>query len=249
MRKKNLGRLLPPRKRKERRLQDETDLYTDAVHTVITSEAPVPRKFGFVASAVTFADSVEPKAVDVFLKCEFCSTFLSHLESWLISSESVSYIAKQVLFPLESCILFEGRAESWIAPLEFDPAFLHCMIFSAHFYFDAIASRHILGVTPHLTPRTLPYYKKTLDLLRKRLLDRNLDARRSYTTLSILNILACHAYVTGGCETAKHYVECLHRLVMLRGGTGSFGDNPKLLAEILKYGSLFLMWLLVVTCS
>lgn len=74
MRKKNLGRLLPPRKRKERRPQDETDFCTDALQTVVASEVPVPRKFGFFASAVTFADSIEPQAVDVFLKCEFWST-------------------------------------------------------------------------------------------------------------------------------------------------------------------------------
>jgi hypothetical protein len=113
------------------------------------------------------------------------------------------------------------------------------MIFSAHFYFDAMTSRRISGVTPRLAPRTLPYYKKTLDFLRKRLPDQNLGARTSYTTLSIFNILACHAYVTGGCETAKHYVECLHSMITLREGTSSFGDNPKLLAEILKYGPYF----------
>jgi hypothetical protein len=71
MRRKNLGRLLPPRKKQDRRLQDETATYTDAVETFIASEAPVPRKFGFAASAVTFADSVEPETIDVFLKCEF----------------------------------------------------------------------------------------------------------------------------------------------------------------------------------
>lgn len=114
------------------------------------------------------------------------------------------------------------------------------MIFSAQFYFDAVSARQISGVTPYLTQRALPYYKKTLHLLRERLLDLDLNAQTSYTTLSIVNILACHAYVTGGCESAKHYIECLHRLVMLRGGTSSFGDNPKLLAEILKYGPLFL---------
>lgn len=123
------------------------------------------------------------------------------------------------------------------------------MIFSAHFYFDAITSRQTSGVTPRLTPQALLYYKKTLDLLRNRLLDQNINARTSYTTLSIFNILACHAYVTGRCETAKHYVEYLHGLVTLKGGTSSFGDNPKLLAEILKYGSLFLVRLFVVTCS
>lgn len=89
---------------------------------------------------------------------------------------------------------------------------------------------------PHLTSRALPYYKKTLDFLQKRLLDQKLGARTSYTTLSIFNILACHAYVTGGCGTAKQYVECLHGFVTLRGGTSSFGDNPKLLVDILKYG-------------
>ncbi|KAF3401055.1 hypothetical protein DPV78_005325 [Talaromyces pinophilus] len=79
-----------------------------------------------------------------------------------------------------------------------------------------MTSRRISGVTPRLAPRTLPYYKKTLDFLRKRLPDQNLGARTSYTTLSIFNILACHAMIT------------------LREGTSSFGDNPKLLAEILK---------------
>ena len=79
MRRKNLGRLLPPRKKKDRRLHDETDSYTDTVQTVVASGGPVPRKFGFVASGVTFADLVESEAVDVFLKCEFSCYFLSHL--------------------------------------------------------------------------------------------------------------------------------------------------------------------------
>jgi hypothetical protein len=245
MRRKNLGRLLPPRKKKDKGLQDVSISFTDAVQTVVASEVPVPHKFGFIASAVTFADSVEPEAVDVFLKCELSPTIFGYLQ-WLIGLKLVSYIAKQVLFPLESCILFEGRAESWIAPLEFDPAFLHCMIFSAQFYFDAITSRQIPGVTPHLTPRTLPYYKKTLDLLQKRFLKQDIHTQTSYTTFSIVNILACHAYVTGDHASAKHYVECLHRLITLRGGTSSFDNSPKLLAEIIKYGPLFLLILLLL---
>jgi hypothetical protein len=80
MRRKNLGRLLPPRKKKDRRLHDETDSYTDGVQTVVASGGLVPRKFGSVASGVTFADLVEPEAVDVFLKCEFAPYFLSQLK-------------------------------------------------------------------------------------------------------------------------------------------------------------------------
>lgn len=89
MRKKNLGRLLPPRKTKERRPQDETDSYTDAVQTVVTSKNPIPRNFGFSASAVTFADSIEPEAVDVFLKCKFWSTSYLILNSGGLGGSSI----------------------------------------------------------------------------------------------------------------------------------------------------------------
>lgn len=82
MRRKNLGRLLPPRTKKDRRLQDVTNSYTDTVQNVVASEPPAPRKFGFVASGVTFADSVRPEAVEVFLKCKFSPYFLFYLKFW-----------------------------------------------------------------------------------------------------------------------------------------------------------------------
>ena len=92
--------------------------------------------------------------------CAKCHSLLSGLPSELVSS-----ISKQVLFPLEPCIFFERRAETWIAPLTLDPAYLHAMIFTSQYFFDAMLPRKF---SP-LNQRSLPHFLATVKLLRERL--------------------------------------------------------------------------------
>jgi hypothetical protein len=138
-----------------------------------------------------------------------------------------------VLFALEPCIFFERRAEEWIGPLTTDPAYLHCLIFTSQYFFDAI-STGLTGIDVPVNHRTMPHYIKGLRLLRDRLSDEGDQARLSNTTVAAIMGLSAHALVTNDLDFARKHIEGLCRIVTLRGGTGTFGDNEKLLVEILS---------------
>ena len=157
--------------------------------------------------------------------CAKCHSLLSGLPSELVSS-----ISKQVLFPLEPCIFFERRAETWIAPLTLDPAYLHAMIFTSQYFFDAMLPRKF---SP-LNQRSLPHFLATVKLLRERLARDDDEARLSFTTAAAIMGLAGHALWMGSCESARHHMEGLSNVVSLRGGIATFEQNPKLLMEILR---------------
>ena len=55
---------------------------SSSTHPTPRSPATIPRQFGSVASAVCFADSVQPATVDVVLQCEYL----------LVRSSSMSFI-------------------------------------------------------------------------------------------------------------------------------------------------------------
>ncbi|KAF2812776.1 uncharacterized protein BDZ99DRAFT_507057 [Mytilinidion resinicola] len=230
---KNKGNQIPPRKKKgQSEVQDASPsspkcTYADASgpngHLLaplasttaayeIQTHSPImiPRNFGSTMSTIRFPDAVEPSAVEVVLQ--------------------FSSIAKKILFPLEACMFFEKRAEGWIAPLTFDSAFLHAMIFTSQHYFDAIVPRRSLPPNDRIFPHLL----KTLRILRERFAQDDDQARLSFTTLAAVMSIAGHALVTGDTKAAKNHIEGLHKIVTLRGGVTTFRPNAKLLVEILR---------------
>ncbi|KAH8777930.1 hypothetical protein F5882DRAFT_502748 [Hyaloscypha sp. PMI_1271] len=212
---KNQGKKLPPRKRKtkvvEKLSSSSSDLspppvshpdegLTGSATSSITATHPepvlsltIPRKLGSGMSTISFADALEPGTIEVVLQ--------------------LSSIAKQMLFPLERCMFFDRRAENWIAPLAVDPAYLHAMIFTAQFYFDALQS----GGSAYISRRSMPHFLTTLKLLRERIANDDDQAKLSDSTVAaIMGLIG------------------LYKIVCLREGVISFRKNAKLLVEILR---------------
>ena len=129
-------------------------------------------------------------------------------------------------------MFFDRRAENWIAPLAVDPAYLHAMIFTSQFYFDALRT----GKSVSISRRAMPHFLKTLKLLRERMADDN-QAKLSDSTAAAIMGLVGHAQLTGDFKTARHHMEGLYKIVILRGGVTTFRTNAKLLVEILRYDS------------
>ncbi|KFY32795.1 hypothetical protein V495_08731 [Pseudogymnoascus sp. VKM F-4514 (FW-929)] len=218
---KNRGKTLPHRKKKPKGTLDDASLLRESIEgsstmatTTTTSHhaplATVPRKLGSELSSIQFASAVEPEVVEVVLR--------------------FSFIAKKLLFALEPCIFFERRAEAWIAPLAFDPAYLHSMIFSSQYYFDAVLPRSFSLINQ----RSLPHYLETVKLLRERLAHGSDSAKLSFTTMAAVMALAAHALWTGNHAFARYHVEGLRKIVNLRGGVDTFKVHPKLLMEIFR---------------
>jgi Fungal specific transcription factor domain len=136
-----------------------------------------------------------------------------------------------MLFPLEKCMFFDRRAENWIAPLAVDPAYLHAMIFTAQFYFDALRC----GGSAYISRRSMPHFLKTLKLLRERMANDDNTAKLSDSTAAAIMGLVGHAHLTGDFKSARYHMEGLYKIVRLRGGVASFRKNAKLLVEILRY--------------
>ncbi len=127
-------------------------------------------------------------------------------------------------------MFFDRRAENWIAPLAVDPAYLHAMIFT-QFYFDAL----LTGKSFSISRRAMPHFLKTLKLLRERMADDDDQAKLSDSTAAAIMGLVGHAQLTGDFKTARHHMEGLYKVVILRGGVTTFKTNAKLLVEILRY--------------
>ncbi|KAI1300918.1 hypothetical protein F5Y03DRAFT_221833 [Xylaria venustula] len=171
---------------------------------------PIPPGIGSGASTMHLADSVKPATMEVILQ--------------------FSYIAKQLLFPMEKCIFFERRAENWIAPLATDSVYLHANIFAASYYFDAVLSQR----PSCQSERMIYHYGKTVSLLRKRLLLDGDDTQLSNNTLTVILCLAGHAFRTGDSELAVHHLQGIRRIIGLRGGLNSLRGNQKLANEVLR---------------
>jgi hypothetical protein len=135
-----------------------------------------------------------------------------------------------MLFPLERCMFFDRRSENWIAPLAVDPAYLHAMIFTAQFYFDALKSGKAISVSR----RSMPHFVKTLKLLRERMANEDDQERLSDSTAAAIMGLVGHAHLTGDLKSARYHMEGLYKIVCLRGGVTTFKQNAKLLVEILR---------------
>lgn len=138
---------------------------------------------------------------------------------------------------METCIFFERRAEEWIAPLAVDPAYLHAMIFTSQYYFDAIVARN----SSPFNQRTLAHFLKALGLLRERFAHCDDQSKLSNSTAAAVMGLAGHAHWMGDYKSARHHMKGLCKIVNLRGGVTSFRDNTKLLVEILRYDSPLVM--------
>ena len=243
---KNLGKRLPPRKRQSEGQQDvavpnyntssvvvsdpDGDLERPSAWSQPVPSVTIPRMVGSAVSTTQFPDSVEPGTVEIVLQCKSSRAMGVYQTNSSLSVKSVSSIAKQILFPLETCILFERRAEAWIAPLAVDPAYLHAMIFTSQYYFDAIATRRF-SIVSH---QALPHFLRTLKLLRERFAYGDNQSRLSNTTAIIVLGLAGYAHCIGDSNAARHHMKGLCKIIHLRGGVSTFRDNPKLLIETFR---------------
>lgn len=106
---KNRGKTLPSRKRKPKWTQDDASLLSESIEessstTTTTSHHPlpvtVPRKFGSDLSAIQFASAVDPKVVEVVLRCRL----------YLLS---VAFVQKQLTTRLQSPPLPSSSSFPW----------------------------------------------------------------------------------------------------------------------------------------
>lgn len=139
-------------------------------------------------------------------------------------------MARKLLFPLEACMVFERRDEAWLQPLAWDAAYLHAMVFTTQDYFASLS--------PATSPssrqqQTLSHSLATLRLLRERLATDNQHMLADSTVAAVL-ALAAHAHFAGDLQSARHHLDGLRRIVLLKGGTSAFRNNPKLLVEIFR---------------
>ncbi|CAG8954215.1 hypothetical protein HYFRA_00005835 [Hymenoscyphus fraxineus] len=204
---KNRGRVLPPRKKKNK------------VAVASLSEKPLsesvttsPRNFGSDLCAVRFADTVTPEAVTSILR--------------------FSSIIKGILYPLEKCIFFDRRADVWVTPLATDPAYLHIVIFSSQYYFNNILPKQSGYGT--ITFRRSTHLSKSVKLLRERLADGEGVEKISNTTTAVIMSLAGHAFMMGDMKSARNHIEGLYKVFALRGGVASYQGAAKLLVEVLR---------------
>jgi hypothetical protein len=225
---KNLGKTLPSKKPIAQEpsppTSDEEECIKSLAPEAFTSSssleslalAPSSRQFSSLLATISLADTVDVGKIDSVLK--------------------FSQIAKQVLFPLEPCIFFERRAEEWIGPLTTDPAYLHCLIFTSSYFFDALrhSSSPGQGMNVPINQQMMPHYIKGLRLLRDRMGSEDDPARCSNTTAAAVMGLSAHSMAMGDMVFARKHLDGLGRIVRLRGGTGTFGGAEKLLVEILR---------------
>ena len=215
---KNAGRSLPSRRKKApvkpTSAAKEPSTTDDEADFIALALSPASRRFGSRLSTLPLADVVDPTFMQSVLR--------------------FSSIAKQVLFPLEPCIFFERRAEEWIGPLTTDPAYLHCLIFTAQYFFDAMASGRRGNDVP-VNDRTMSHFVKGLGMLKDRMVDDNNDMRLSNSTAAAIMGLSAHAMVTDDLGFAKIHVDGLAKIVQMRGGFSTFyNGSEKLLVEILR---------------
>jgi hypothetical protein len=140
-------------------------------------------------------------------------------------------MSKRALFPLEKCIVFNKKHDSWFEPMIFDAAYLHAMAFSAGAFFNLVMGRSN-------APRgdgACVHFLKTIRLLRERLLLEDEKPKLTNQTISVILTLAIHARMVGDGTSARNHMAGLSKIISLRGGVGTFGDNPSLLIEILRY--------------
>ncbi|KIW06781.1 uncharacterized protein PV09_02465 [Verruconis gallopava] len=144
-----------------------------------------------------------------------------------------SAIAKNLLFVLEPCIFFERRAEEWISPLTTDPVYMHCLIFTSQYYFDALSIGRFGNNVP-VNRQTVPHFFKALSLLQNRLSDKSNQMIVANSTAAAIMGLSAYALIIDDVNFARKHVEALCRIVRMRGGTASFKGSEKLLLEILR---------------
>jgi len=109
--------------------------------------------------------------------------------------------------------------------------------FTSQYYFDAVEPHKL----SFINQRSFPHYLETLRLLRERLTHEDDQVRLSNSTATVVMGIAGHAYVIGDSKSAKHHVRGLFKIITLRGGVIPFKKNTKLLLEILRYGTLFMI--------
>jgi hypothetical protein len=232
---KNRGKTFPERKKPTKRVQLKSSPETEGSSSAdisLLDVMSVPGKFGAYTSTINFPDGVDPAAVDVVIQCKPFRPWPSFEFIKQLIGFTVSSIAKKLLFPLEQCILFEKRAEGWIAPLAFDPVYLHAMIFSARYYFEVMEPGGSSGRSSKLSL----HYSRSLQLLRNRFESNDEAAWVSLPTAAAVMSLALSAHHAGNLKIARIHLVALKKIVEMRGGASIhvFGENVKLLLEILR---------------
>lgn len=128
---------------------------------------------------------------------------------------------------------FDTRASIWFHYLRTDVIYLHSLIWSTQSYHEWVK-----GSSPSKVSMT--HQAKTLGLLQKRL-DDGLMAI-SDTTLAVVVTLVMMAALTGEPEAATKHMGGLHKMVLLRGGIHSLGENKQLQIKLCRYAGAFLSY-------
>lgn len=210
---KNAGRVLSQRRKKPSPVPD-VDEVDDIEHAEEIALSPASRRFITKRSVLPPAVDIEPSKMNAILQ--------------------FSAIAKQVLFPLEPCIFFENRAEEWIGPLSTDPAYLHCLIFTSQYFFDAKLAKSRGSDVP-INRDTMSHFVKGIRMLSDRMSSNRDSMQLSNATAAAVMGLSSYALVTCDLVFAERHMLGLQKIVTLRGGFKTFfGGSEKLLVEILR---------------
>ncbi|KAI1390318.1 uncharacterized protein F4822DRAFT_428656 [Hypoxylon trugodes] len=219
---KNRGKTLGPRAKRDKKSKEPDttteksdvtssmdDIYIENRILLSASLRAIPKRVGTNTSFIQFADTVEQSAINTIM--EFSSQ------------------AKKAMFPLETCINFGPKDLAYIEALTIDAAYLHAMAFSTQIYFDLRPGRQDRKSSAYM------HVAKTLQLLRERLDNAELDISKSwFTTTAVIMCLAFYAHVMGEVQTARHHMQGLRKIVDMKGELSALRGNIKQLLEMFR---------------
>ncbi|KAL8389069.1 hypothetical protein RB595_008812 [Gaeumannomyces hyphopodioides] len=177
-------------------------------------DATVPPPFGHVLAALALPPDVQRHSVVLFL-------------------QFYQQISLRMVHPLHMCLSFEETAQTYILPIVADQAYLHSVISGA--------CRAWQGVLPQGSSKRAEMNRlsafhaaRALTALRRRLDEDDERTKLSTSTILCIMMLAWYCFITGDVASARIHTEGLGRLVLLRGGVGSFWPSPRPLLEMMR---------------
>ncbi len=142
----------------------------------------------------------------------------------------VSSFAKRAVFQLEPCICFQREGSKWFLGLINDQVYLNAVVYSVQLYFS-LGSNNQSSVVGHNVSQ---HFLEALRLLRERLSEECSALSIPDTTLMAVIALAQSALIHGRVDTSRDHVIGLRKIIEVRGGTGCFIDQPKILIETFR---------------
>ncbi|EJT77366.1 hypothetical protein GGTG_07278 [Gaeumannomyces tritici R3-111a-1] len=177
-------------------------------------EWAVPPPFGHVLAALALPPDVQRHSVVLFL-------------------QFYQQISIHMVHPLHMCLSFEETSQTYILPIVADQAYLHSVISGA--------CRAWQGVLPQGSSKRAEmnrlstfHASRALTALRRRLDEDDERSKLSISTIMCAMMLAWYCFTTGDVASARVHTEGIGRLVLLRGGVGSFWPSPRPLLEIMR---------------